>query len=283
MSNYDDMTKIVNRMNALYEPLISSINAIDMSAITAASRALSESAASIVALQQPLMNESLMNAVNNMRSVMLSSLPVEEMNLSLSESMQSLLESIRPTLDMINANSAIFKNNYAEMLQGFYDLGYSVSSLAEQAYEEAEKYTSDDFTTDEEIIEALQEQEADPIGFQEKVANWSEKKKKKYYIVIGIIVFIWTNFIAPYFQDNIGKPVVAYTISKVRELPETAGKVIDELMEGIEGFITEDVPYYYKVTYTDENGEEKEGYVAKKNLKVIDESEEDEVSEEQRE
>ena len=263
MSNYDDMTKIVNRMNALYEPLISSMKAIDMSAITAASRAWSESAASIVALQQPLMNESLMNAVNNMRSVMLSSFPVEAMNLSLSESMQSLLESIRPTIDMINANSAIFKNNYAEMLQGFYDLGYSVSTLAEQAYEEQEEDTSDDFTSDDEIIEALQEQEADPIGFQEKVANWSEKKKKKYYIVIGIIVFIWTNFIAPYFQDNIGKPVVAYTISKVRDLPETAGKVIDELMEGIEAYITEDVPYYYKVTYTDENGEEKEGYVAK--------------------
>lgn len=281
MSNYDDMTKIVNRMNALYEPLISSMKAIDMSAITAASRAWSESAASIVALQQPLMNESLMNAVNNMRSVMLSSFPVEAMNLSLSESMQSLLESIRPTIDMINANSAIFKNNYAEMLQGFYDLGYSVSTLAEQAYEEQEEDTSDDFTSDDEIIEALQEQEADPIGFQEKVANWSEKKKKKYYIVIGIIVFIWTNFIAPYFQDNIGKPVVAYTISKVRELPETAGKVIDELMEGIEAYITEDVPYYYKVTYTDENGEEKEGYVAKKNLKVIEEQDEEESSDEQ--
>lgn len=281
MSNYDDMSKIVNRMNALYEPLISSMKAIDMSAITAASRAWSESAASIVALQQPLMNESLMNAVNNMRSVMLSSFPVEAMNLSLSESMQSLLESIRPTIDMINANSAIFKNNYAEMLQGFYDLGYSVSTLAEQAYEEQEEDTSDDFTSDDEIIEALQEQEADPIGFQEKVANWSEKKKKKYYIVIGIIVFIWTNFIAPYFQDNIGKPVVAYTISKVRELPETAGKVIDELMEGIEAYITEDVPYYYKVTYTDENGEEKEGYVAKKNLKVIEEQDEEESSDEQ--
>ena len=281
MSNYDDMTKIVNRMNALYEPLISSMKAIDMSAITAASRAWSESVASIVALQQPLMNESLMNAVNNMRSVMLSSFPVEAMNLSLSESMQSLLESIRPTIDMINANSAIFKNNYAEMLQGFYDLGYSVSTLAEQAYEEQEEDTSDDFTSDDEIIEALQEQEADPIGFQEKVANWSEKKKKKYYIVIGIIVFIWTNFIAPYFQDNIGKPVVAYTISKVRDLPETAGKVIDELMEGIEACITEDVPYYYKVTYTDENGEEKEGYVAKKNLKVIEEQDEEESSDEQ--
>jgi hypothetical protein len=56
--------------------------------------------------------------------------------------------------------------------------------------------------------------------------------------------------------------------------------VIDELWEGIEGLITEDVPYYYKVTYTDEEGNEKEGYVAKKNLKVIEESDEEESSDE---
>lgn len=273
MPNYDDMTKIANRINALYEPLLSS--AIDMSAITA----VAESAASIVEIQQPIMDESIMNVVNNMRSVMIS-FPVEAMNLIISESMQSLLENICPTIDMINANSAIFENNYAEMLRGFNDLGYSVSSLAEQAYEEAEEEISDDFCTDEEIIEALQEQEKDPVGFQEKIANWSEKKKKKYYIVVGIIVFIWTNFIAPYFQDNIGKPVVAYAVSKVRELPGTASKVIDELWEGIEGFITEDVPYYYKVTYIDEDGNEKEGYVAKKNLRVIEESDEEKPSDE---
>ena len=31
--------------------------------------------------------------------------------------------------------------------------------------------------------------------------------------------------------------------------------------------------YYYKVTYTDKNGEVKEGYVAKRNLKIIEEQE----------
>ena len=274
MSGYDDLSKIANRINALYDPLISSMKAIDMSAVASIGKTISESAASIKVYQQPFMDESLMSAVNKMRSAMLA-LPVEAMNVDFSESVQSLLESIRPTIDMINANPALFKNNYDEMFRGFFELGYSVSSLAEQAYEEAEEGASDDFKTDKEIIEALQEQEMDPVGFQERIANWSEKKKKKYYIVLLILGFIWANFIAPCFQDSIGKPVVAYTISKVRKFPEIASNVIDELGEGVEGFITEDVPYYYKVTYTDENGEEREGYVAKKNLKVIEEPEEE--------
>ena len=83
----------------------------------------------------------------------------------------------------------------------------------------------------------------------------------------------------PYFQETIGKPAVAYTVSKVREIPEVAGKIIDEIKENIEAIITEDIPYYYKVTYIDENGEVKEGYVSKKSIKVIEKEEEEVVSE----
>lgn len=113
-------------------------------------------------------------------------------------------------------------------------------------------------------MEALQQQADDPKGFQERFADWSDSKKKKYYIIIGIIIFIWSNFIVPYFQDNVGKPVTAYSISKVKELPESAGEVISELKENIEAIIVEDVPYYYKVIYTNEDGNTVEGYVAKK-------------------
>ena len=41
--------------------------------------------------------------------------------------------------------------------------------------------------------------------------------------------------------------------------------------------IKEDVLYYYKVTYTDENGEEKGEYVAKINLKMIEATAEEEA------
>lgn len=38
--------------------------------------------------------------------------------------------------------------------------------------------------------------------------------------------------------------------------------------------------YYYKVTFMNENGETKEGYVAKRNLKIIDEKMEEDATEE---
>ncbi len=97
----------------------------------------------------------------------------------------------------------------------------------------------------------MQEQIDDPKGFQEKNADWSEGKKKILYYS-GIIFFIWTYFFHPYFRETIGKPVVAYTISKVRELPKSAGKIIDALKKDFQTINTEDVPYYYEVTYTDE-------------------------------
>lgn len=76
-----------------------------------------------------------------------------------------------------------------------------------------------------------------------------------------------------YFQDTIGKPVATYTISKVKELPKKAGKIIGELKQEFQAIITEDVPYYYKVRYMDEDGNIKEGYVAKKNLQIIEDEE----------
>lgn len=42
-----------------------------------------------------------------------------------------------------------------------------------------------------------------------------------------------------------------------------------------ERVILEDTNYYYKVSFTDENGETKEGYVAKRNLKLIGEETEE--------
>lgn len=278
MLNYVDMKKNANGINTMNKLMLSSLGAMDISAINDAGKILSKSVASIMAFQQPIISESLMNVVKNMQYLM-PSFQAEVSNILSSDSLQYLLDSIKPSLDIIKANSAIVMNNYAEMLRGLDDLGCNVSFWAEQAYDEAEEI-SDDFSTNEEIIEAFEEQEKNPIGFQERFANWTEKKKKKYCIIVAILCLIWTNFIEPYVQDNIGKPITAYAVSKVRELPETASKIIDVMKEGIDGVITEDVPYYYKVTYMDEEGNEKEGYVAKKNLRIIEESDKEKPSDE---
>ena len=43
--------------------------------------------------------------------------------------------------------------------------------------------------------------------------------------------------------------------------------------------IIENTNYYYKVTFTDEDGVQREGYVAKRNLKIIKEPEAEETEE----
>lgn len=275
MSSYDDMAKA---MNALSESFKISMKDVDMSAFAVAAKAMSDSVASVAEFQRPIMDESLLKVMSDIRPAMLA---VEAVNLNLAETMQSISSSIRPTMDMINENSAVFENNYSEILRDFRELGCSLSSLAEQVYEESEEDTSDYLNSDEEILEALQEQERDPVGFQERIANGTEKMKKKHFIVYLLLWFILANFVGPFFQDYIGKPVMAYIVSKVRELPNSSSEVIDELQEGGEGLIIEDVPYYYKVTYVDENGDAREGYVAKRNLKVINEKDDAESSDEQ--
>lgn len=130
-----------------------------------------------------------------------------------------------------------------------------------------------DFSSVEELEEAVNEHISNPKGFQERIANWSQKKKIQYFIIWQIICFLWVNFCQPYFQDNIGKPVTSYIISNVKELPEKGAKVVCQLKQNIEAIILENTIYYYKVSFIDEDGKVREGYVAKKNLKVLDEEE----------
>lgn len=62
-------------------------------------------------------------------------------------------------------------------------------------------------------------------------------------------------------------------VSCVKQAPEKGAEIIYKLKDGIQAIITENTNYYYKVRFTDENGVEREGYVAKKNLRVIEEEE----------
>ena len=62
-------------------------------------------------------------------------------------------------------------------------------------------------------------------------------------------------------------------ISFVKELPEKGAEIICHLEQNIEAIITENQNYYYKVIFIDEYGIEREWYVAKRNLKIIEHKE----------
>ncbi|MBC5658707.1 hypothetical protein H8S44_02825 [Anaerosacchariphilus sp. NSJ-68] len=145
--------------------------------------------------------------------------------------------------------------------------------------EDEEKIGKSDLFTEEEMREALSEQVTNPKGFQTRVSEWSEKKKVQFFIAWQLICFIYANFLQPYFTEKIGMPVTTYVVSNVKELPEKGARIVGQIQENIEAIIVENTNYYYKITFTDENGETKEGYVAKRNLKIVEYKKEENVNE----
>ncbi len=106
-----------------------------------------------------------------------------------------------------------------------------------------------------------------------QLSNHINKFKKENYIFYIIIAFFIQCFFIPWFADEVGKPVMSKIVCSVKELPEKGAEIICHLEQNIEAIITENQNYYYKVSFIDENGIEREGYVAKRNLKIIDQEE----------
>lgn len=197
----------------------------------------------------------------------------------------NIAESAKAIAESINAMSKSLRLEQLKQLQQidfscmFADIvpkSTSLSDIVETAYsrvqnELEEDCDGDDSFTEAEIQEVLTEQATDSKGFQAKFANWTEKKKIQFFIIWQLICFIYGNFFQPYFQENVGIPVTAYVVSNVKELPEKGARIIGKIHENIEAIITENTNYYYRVTFTNENGEIIEGYVAKRNLKIIEE------------
>lgn len=166
--------------------------------------------------------------------------------------------------------------DYSTLFANIMSQSSSLSQIVDTAYsmvqdELSEANEQDENFNEEEFQEVLQEQASNPKGFQERIAGWTDKKKIQFFIIWQLIMFIYGNFFQPYFQENIGMPVTAYVVSNVKELPQKGADIICQLKENVEAIIIENTNYYYKVSFIDENGEKREGYVAKRNLKDVEE------------
>ena len=127
-----------------------------------------------------------------------------------------------------------------------------------------------DFADEQELQDALEEEFTDENKFAKRIKNWAEEKIKKYQIYKIVVSILLNVFVYPYLGEYVGKPVMTKVVSIVKEAPEKGAEIIYRLKDGVQAVIMEDTNYYYKVKFTDENGVEREGYVAKKNLKVIE-------------
>lgn len=176
--------------------------------------------------------------------------------------------------------SQLKRIDYGKIFSETMEVNGTFKDAVDAAYEslQEEKSTSKeveletDFASEQEIQETINDQINNPVGFQERILNWAEEKRKKYFIAVFFCGLFFNIFIVPYLQ-NWGLTVTTKFVSNVKELPQKGAEVICQLKENFEATIIENTNYYYKVIFTDKNGVEREGYVAKRNLKIIEESE----------
>lgn len=109
----------------------------------------------------------------------------------------------------------------------------------------------------------------EPDLFREKFTGMNIKKKLQYCRIAHILYFLCAFFIRQYIQVDIGSPVVAHKASNVRKIPQEEAEVICRMKENTEAIILENVILYYKIAFIDEDGIKKEGYVIKRNLKLL--------------
>lgn len=269
---FEPYHEVIENFQRIMEPIQ---RLYDSSAIMNSMKQIASLSSAVGSMCQPTGITKMLESIANITAVNLEFQDYSKQFDALSESLLKVYEPIKINEASIRAAMGITASipSYRELAAGFANIANNLSSIATTIYEESEEEEiselETDFSSNEELQEAIIEQSENPIGFQERVANWAESKKKKYYIAILVLMFVWNNFIQPYFQEYIGVPVTAWTVAHVKELPEKASKLIADIKEDIEATIIENVPYYYKITFIDENGEEKEGYVSKRSVKFV--------------
>ena len=219
-----------------------------------------------------LINESLQHSIGSIAKIMSSynyALALEGMTQTvkeLSKSLSKLQTEQLSTLSKINFNK-INCDFHRKEFDDLVDLAYKV--------------TINDAVADTDI--SKNELKESFVELQHRNTHWKDfniwlhdnvdKYIREHYIFCIIMSFLLAHIYFPWFDEAIGKHVIPKATSLVKELPEKGAEIICHLEQNIEAIITENQNYYYKVSFIDENGIEREGYVAKRNLKIIDQEE----------
>ena len=105
---------------------------------------------------------------------------------AIGESILKAYEPIRINEDAIRAAMGITTTVDISLLAGLNNLSQNLTQLVDVMYEESEEEETTeletDFASNEELQEAITEQNENPVRFQERIANWAESKRKKYFI-----------------------------------------------------------------------------------------------------
>ncbi len=218
-------------------------------------------------------NETLQHSLENIAKIMSS------YNYTLAfEGMAQMAKELAETLSkmQIEQLKILSQTDFKQLYSHVNYHNKSFDDLIDLAYETTVTETKVSPLTKEDLKATLNTAKENKIRWKDiniQLSNHIDKFKKENYIFYIIIAIFIQCFFVPWFADEVGKPVMSKIACSVKELPEKGAEIICHLEQNIEAIITENQNYYYKVSFIDENGIEREGYVAKRNLKIIDQEE----------
>jgi len=267
----------IKKMQEIASVANSAINHVQMrDSLLKASERISQTVRNGFGQNMDLINQSLQRSMSNLAQTIAQyhyTYDIEIMR-------QSLLE-IAKTLSNMQTEQlkALSQIDFGKLNFDFHSKKFD--DLVDLAYEVTMEDTEDVTVSKEELKETFIESQKEGNIWERiniQLYDSVEKFKKTHFIFYIIMMLLVQHIFFSWFDDAIGKHVIPKVTSIVRELPEKSSEIICHLEQNIEAIITENQNYYYKVSFIDENGIEREGYVAKRNLKIIDQ---EETSEEQ--
>lgn len=217
-----------------------------------------------------LMSETMQRSLNNIAQVMSSYNYMHEL-----ESMTQMVKELSKNLSNMQTEQlkSLSQIDFRQLYSHMDYHNKSFDNLVDLAYEATVAEVGVSPIAKEELKETLndtKENTEKTKNIDTHIYDNVEKFKREHYRFYIIFSFFIVHIFLTWFDDTIGKHVIPKTVSIVKELPEKGSEIICHLEQNIEAIITENQNYYYKVSFIDENGIEREGYVAKRNLKIID-------------
>ncbi len=247
---------------------INRINSFDLSALNSSIRRITEFYSQIDYSQVVESLRKSMSGVNKSVSKLVELYGNDSFRKSMDNIGKTLSQSI--DLEFIERINSI---NIAEVINSMPES--SIVDVANEIYNMAEtEHNEDDQGITEEIVEeVINSANSNEKGWQESLHDINEKLKRKYWVLYVVGWIIFNVFVLPYLSETIGLPVMTKIRCALREQPHTDSNTVIELQEGDEALILDDINYYYRIEFTDKNGDKKIGYVAKKNVEIIENDE----------
>lgn len=180
------------------------------------------------------------------------------------ENVKTLIEVVSEVVESPDFNAEKF-DKVASLIGESKEKFKSVDEL--ESYVDKNLDDRDRFTEDElEAFKPVQEKKVENL--LSTILNWTNRHETLTSVMLFVVIYI---LLSPMQADLVG-PVHTLSVSKIRKAANKKSENIFTIDKDKEVYVIGDEPYYYKIIYYDDKGDLKDGFIAKRNVKVLKEN-----------